>query len=138
MSKEPQKKARGLNKNKRLKGEQGFTLLEIMVAVSIIAIAFTTIFRMHSQTLKMVQTAKFYAVAPHLAQAKLSEIESDPGSFRDLSGNFEDSYSDYSWKSNVEEVVLNVLDEGANVVKKIDLSVNFGNEEYSLRLYVGD
>ena len=54
----------------------GFTLLEIMVAISIIAIVLVTVFRMHAQTLSMNYSARFYATSPLLAQKKMVEIES--------------------------------------------------------------
>jgi len=42
----------------------GFTLLETMVAVSIIAIVLVSIYKLHIQTISMNITAKFYATAP--------------------------------------------------------------------------
>jgi len=56
----------------------GFTLLETMVAVSIIAIVLVSIYKLHIQTISMNITAKFYATAPFLAQEKISELELSP------------------------------------------------------------
>jgi len=53
----------------------GFTLLEIMVAIAIIAIAFTAILKLHSRTVAMNMASNFYAKAPLLAQKIISEWE---------------------------------------------------------------
>ena len=55
----------------------GFTLLEIMVCLSIISIVLIAIYRMHSQTLLMNQSTQFYTTAPLLAQRRLTEVELD-------------------------------------------------------------
>ncbi len=56
-------------------GPHGFTLLEVMVAVAIIAIAFTSVLKLHTQTISMNMAANFYAKAPLLAQKLISEWE---------------------------------------------------------------
>ncbi|WP_041279349.1 type IV pilus modification PilV family protein [Desulfobacula toluolica] len=55
--------------------QKGFTLLEIMVAVSIIAIAFTSVIKLHTQTVAMNIGSNFYAKAPLLAQRIIAEWE---------------------------------------------------------------
>lgn len=55
--------------------QKGFTLLEIMVAVAIIAIAFTSVLKLHTQTLAMNIASNFYVKAPLLAQKIISEWE---------------------------------------------------------------
>ncbi|MCU0593194.1 MAG: prepilin-type N-terminal cleavage/methylation domain-containing protein, partial [Desulfobacterales bacterium] len=46
---------------------QGFTLLEVMVALGIMAIVLVSVYRLHSQTLAMSVESRFYTQAPLLA-----------------------------------------------------------------------
>jgi general secretion pathway protein I len=54
---------------------KGFTLLEILVAVAIIAIAFTGILKLYSQSVAMAIRSNFYAKAPLLAEKIIAEWE---------------------------------------------------------------
>ena len=53
----------------------GFTLLEVMVALAVMAIVLVSVYRMHSQSLTMNTAARFYTLAPMLAQGKMAEQE---------------------------------------------------------------
>jgi general secretion pathway protein I len=78
--------------------EGGFTLLEVMLAMSILAIALVAVFQSQSQSISMMARSRFDTAAPLLAQAKMAEIEAV--SSTDLtsdSGNFGDDYPGYSW-----------------------------------------
>lgn len=55
--------------------DKGFTLLEILVAVAIIAIAFTGILKLYSQSVAMAIRSNFYAKAPLLAEKIIAEWE---------------------------------------------------------------
>jgi general secretion pathway protein I len=118
---------------------RGFTLLEVMVAVSIIAIVLVSIVRLQGQTISMNETIRFYAVAPLLAQAKLSEITLKPEDFEgSQSGDFGDDYPGYAWKSEIEKLSIEVLESATIEVKKIDIMIdlNQGQMKFSLRRYL--
>jgi len=55
--------------------DKGFTLIEVLVAVAIIAIAFTGILTLYSQSVGMAIRSNFYAKAPLLAEKIISEWE---------------------------------------------------------------
>jgi prepilin-type N-terminal cleavage/methylation domain-containing protein len=65
--------------------ENGFTLMEVMVALSVVAIALMAIYRMHTQTLFMDARGRFDTVAAMLARQKLADI--DTTDLTDLSGD---------------------------------------------------
>ena len=118
--------------------QRGFTLLEIMVALSIIAIVLVSVYRMHAQTVSMNNEVRFYATAPMLAQIKMAEIESE--SMEDMgedSGDFGDKFPDYRWNIVIDDVESTALENMAKDLKKIDLLISSNNDEfvYNLRAY---
>jgi general secretion pathway protein I len=118
--------------------QRGFTLLEIMVALSIIAIVLVSVYKMHAQTVSMNNEVRFYATAPMLAQIKMAEIESE--SLEDLgddSGDFGDEFPDYRWNIVIDDVESTALENIAKDLKKIDLLISSNNDAfiYNLRAY---
>ena len=118
--------------------KKGFTLLEVMVALSIIAIVLVSVYRMHAQTLSMNNEVRFYVTAPMLAQIKMAEIESE--SLEDIgddSGDYGDEFPDYRWNIVIDDVESTALGNIAKDLKKIDLIISFNNDEftYNLRAY---
>ena len=125
-------------RTRNLQSDFGFTLLEIMVSVSIIAIVLVSIYKMQAQTISMNYEARFYATAPLLAQFKMTEQETK--SLEDLtsdSGNFDDDFPGYSWSMAVDDVESEALGNTAKDLKKIDVTIFLNNDEftYSLRTY---
>ncbi len=125
-------------RTRNLQSDFGFTLLEIMVAVSIIAIVLVSIYKMQAQTISMNYEARFYTTAQLLAQLKMAELETK--SLEDLtgdSGNFGDDFPGYGWKVGIDDVESEALGDTAKDLKKIDVTVFLNNDEftYSLRTY---
>jgi general secretion pathway protein I len=115
---------------------RGFTLLEVMIAVSIIAIALTTLLGSQSQSVSFANSAKFETMAALLAQSKMSEITIQAAdSISSDSGDFGDDYPGYGWESTVSNVSIEGLDAIADYLKQIDLTVTRGAFSYNIRLY---
>jgi len=118
--------------------QRGFTLLEIMVALSIIAIVLVSVYRLHAQTVSMNNEVRFYVTAPMLAQIKMAEIESKSlEDIEDDSGDFGDEFPDYRWNIVIDDVESTALGNMAKGLKKIDLLISSNNDEftYDLRAY---
>jgi general secretion pathway protein I len=118
--------------------KKGFTLLEVMVALSIIAIVLVSVYRMHAQTVSMNNEVRFYVTAPMLAQIKMAEIKSE--SLEDIgddSGDYGDEFPDYRWNIVIDDVESTALGNIAKDLKKIDLIISLNNDEftYNLRAY---
>lgn len=109
----------------------GFTLLEVMVAMAIMAIVLVSVYRMQSQTLTMNAAARFYTQAPMLAQSKLAQMEiASSGSISGDSGDFGDKFPGYIWSISTDEVTSEVLGEIAADLRRIDMKVSFNDDEY--------
>ena len=91
----------------------GFTLLEVMIAVALIAIALVTLIGAQARSVAISTGSRFDAVASMLAQWKLTELSLQD--FRQLtggSGDFGEAFPHFSWKAEVEAV-----DESASGIK---------------------
>jgi general secretion pathway protein I len=116
----------------------GFTLLEVMIAVTIIAIVLVAIFGSQSQSLSLANDAKFKTTAALLAQRKMAEVET--GNSLDVSatsGDFGEDFPEYRWELNISEVPL-IGAEGLEYIKQVDVIVHWGDHDqlrYALRLY---
>ena len=116
----------------------GFTLLEVMVALSVMAIVLVSVYRMHSQSLTMNTAARFYTQAPILAQGKMAELEAlSSGAFPENSGDFGEQFPGYSWKTSVADITSEILGEVAEDLKRVDITVSLNENQfvYSLRTY---
>jgi len=129
------------SKNKKNPGgvhDSGFTLLEVMVALSIIAIVLVAVYRMQSQTMMMTAAEKFYTSAPFMAQGKLSQIIS---AGRENTGNdtgdFGNDFPGYTWEISMENIESEELEAESDNLNKIDVIIlfNSGEFKYSLRSY---
>jgi general secretion pathway protein I len=116
----------------------GFTLLEVMIAMAIMAIVLISVYRLHSQTLTMATANRFYTQAPLLAQSKMAQLEAISSDVvSGDSGDFGDKFPGYAWSVSTEEVSSEALGETAGDLNRIDVTVtlNQNEYEYTIRLY---
>jgi general secretion pathway protein I len=120
----------------------GFTLLEMMVAVSIIAIALTSIYKLHAQTIRLNSIARFNALAPLLAQERMALIDAQPiEDISDDSGEFEDGFEHYAFDIVVEETPSEFLETSGDlgkdsglILKKITVEITESKSEQTYRV----
>jgi len=120
----------------------GFTLLEVMVAVAVIAIAFVTLIGAQSQSVAIATSSKFDAMASLLAQGKVAELNlQNYNELTSNTGNFGDDFPNFSWKMDVTE--LSDGDTGikgsGDMLKAVELTVRLeqdANLAYTLRTIV--
>jgi len=121
------------------KKDSGFTLLEVMIAIAIIAITLVAVFGSQSQSLSLATEAKFSTTAALLAQSKMAEIEAvNPEDLASDSGDFGENFPNYHWNLTVSDVSFIGTDEILDYLKRIDLSLFYGEHsqyQYRLRLY---
>lgn len=117
----------------------GFTLLEVMVALAVLAIALTSIYKLQGQTILMSAKSRFLVIAPQLAQAKLAEVERQR--FKDIgdgSGDFGQDHPDYQWALSIEEIPMELFAEPEKDYHMVAININVTrNDEdiYQLRTY---
>ncbi|MBW2644846.1 MAG: type II secretion system minor pseudopilin GspI [Deltaproteobacteria bacterium] len=85
----------------------GFTLLEVMVAMAILAIALVAVFRSQAQSISIANEARLATTASFLAQSKMAEIESMGVEGTD--GDFGEDFSNYRWEVSTSDTELKDL-----------------------------
>jgi len=112
---------------------QGFTLLEVMVALGIMAIVLVSVYRLQSQTISMSMESRFYTQAPLLARSALVRLEeSKEREMASGQGDFGREFPGYQWKITVEEAPSQALGvELSRDMKRIDVQVTLNNGEYA-------
>lgn len=116
----------------------GFTLIEVMVAMAIIAIAVTAVFKMEAQTTVLVNGTRFYTLAPLLAQQKLAEIQAGmTGDVTEGSGNFDEPHTDFKWQYTTETSESETLGKAAEDLRRIDITITSEADDstFALRQY---
>jgi serine O-acetyltransferase len=84
--------------------DRGFTLLEVMAAVVILAIALLALLHANNQSLLLKARAQNLTTATLLAQEKLSEISLDTASLEDSEeGDFGENFPNWHWTLENEE-----------------------------------
>ena len=78
---------------------RGFTLLEVMVAVAILAIALVAILKANVQSLDALVETRARTTVSLLAASKMAEIESvGAAEWSEFQGDFGDDYPSFTWQ----------------------------------------
>ncbi len=89
-----------LNKfNFDLSDVRGFTLLEVMVAVAILAIALVAILKANVQSLDTLIETRERTTVSMLAASKMAEVEAvGAANWSEFQGDFGEDYPDFTWR----------------------------------------
>jgi len=93
---------------------RGFTLLEVMVAVAIMAMVLVTLLGLKNSSMEDVLLMQHMTTATMLAKRAMVETttESKPGQTFELEGVFpEAEYKDYTWKKTIEPTSIATIIE---------------------------
>lgn len=111
---------------------RGFTLLEVLVALTIVALSLTAVAASMSQMIDAATTMRDRTYASWIAQNKITEIRlantiPDVGS---STGEVEFGNADWEWRVVISE-------SGIEDFMRIDVSVSLVGEEYVIRTVTG-
>lgn len=95
----------------------GFTLVEVLIAMAILAMALIAVLQMQTQSISMSGEARFMTTASLLAQSKMADLEAEASPVnRDQKGDFAPDHPEYAWSIQVTDTPLARL-------KKIEVTV---------------
>lgn len=123
-----------------LRDQSAFTLLDVLIAVSIIGIALTTLFSSQSQSLSLAIESKFNTTASMLANLKLAELESMEELFDD-DGDFGEEFPGLKYKVEIKDIDAGeseLLSKLQEILQRIDITVSQGDSDvylYQIRFY---
>ncbi len=116
-----------LMQKKFLKNSEGFTLLEVVIAMAIMVIAFSAILAVEGGSINATTRAKQMNIVAMLAKNKMVETEFnfEGKTFEEIkkeeAGTFENPYEDYQWKSVIKELTFpNLASLGKNSSQNSD------------------
>ena len=92
--------------------DTGFTLLEVMVALAIIAIAFVALLGLRNRDIALHEYSRSLITATALAQQRIADTAM--GGFPDLGqseGAFEDEYARFRWRQDVNTTPFDAVRE---------------------------
>jgi prepilin-type N-terminal cleavage/methylation domain-containing protein len=85
--------------------EHGFTLLEIIICLGLIALVLVAVFHLQAQNLDLQSEAQFMTTATCLLQERLSQIQAlEKIEEGQNTGDFGKDYPDYTYTQEVSEV----------------------------------
>ena len=112
----------------KINNKKGILLLEVIVAVAVLAVGLTTISRSFTNCIRVIETAKDYNMALLLAEQALWELENEKPDEWSSKGDFE-GYPSFSWEQKNEET------EDLNL-RKLDLDIHWERRNRDYRLSV--
>jgi general secretion pathway protein I len=123
-----------VNRRRIVVRSRGFTLLEVMIAMAILAITLVALYQSQSQSISMASDSRFLTTASLLAQSRMAEFDAvDPRGVVSANGDFGDDYPGYTWRLEVGSV------EELPLLKRFTLTVTQGRmatrNAYRLILY---
>ena len=87
----------------RKNSQRGFTLLEIMVSLAVMAIVLLSVFRLHSGSLKLADAVQTRSLMPFIARQQLAKVLSQPSFEGTISGEMKEQGTVYDWSCTSEQ-----------------------------------
>ena len=114
------------------RSSRGFTLLEVMIALIIVALSLTAVAASMSQMIFQAQLMRDRTYASWIAQNRIAEIRLAPATPDVGASNGEVQYAnvDWSWRAVISET-------GVDDLYRIDVSVAFAGNDDNIRTVTG-
>lgn len=107
-----------INMSRYPKGNSGgFTLLEVMISVGILAIVLVALLGLRNRAINLNGYARNLTIATLLAKEKVERFELEgPLQLGEISGDFEGEYSLFHWSQRVSSTPYNAVKEATIAV----------------------
>ena len=114
-----------------LKNEQGFSLLEVVVALMIMAGGFLAVLNLFSGSVRSVDFSGQYLKAVTLANSKMNELEIQNFTVDDSSGNFKNE-ENYRWEVDISPYDSDLNNEESGIqLQKILLKILWDDDGHT-------
>ena len=110
---------------------RGFTLIEVMIAVAVIAFAFVGLVGLHGRNIQLIDRANHYSRATLLARELLTQLQFEGGATLSSGSGVFESYPEYHWQTDVADTTF-------DTVKRVTVHITW-DQSYQVELvyYVG-
>jgi general secretion pathway protein I len=115
-----------------MRSERGFTLIEVMVALTIVALSLTAVAASMNQMIDAANTMRDRTYASWIAQNKITEMRLS-GTIPEVSttsGELEYGRTDWEWRAVVAET-------GIENFMRVDIYISHAGSEYVVRTVTG-
>lgn len=113
--------------------EAGFTFMEVMVALAIVAALMVTLVYTTSYNLDVAGRHEALTVATMLARDKMTAVRRDPrDELKEKKGRFPEPFEEYSFEVDVKDRIVPIFSAPVNVTE-INVTVTGRGETVSLR-----
>ena len=105
--------------------DNGFTLLEVMIALAIVGIALVTLIGLETRTIQLAERQQRVTQATLLAQEKMTEIETGGQTIAgagEREGSFDSPFELYRWTIDLEPTPL-------PAIEMVTVTVAWGDEK---------
>lgn len=111
---------------------RGFTLIEVMVALTIVALSLTAVTAAMSQMIDAGNTMRDRTYASWIAQNRIAELRLSAATpdVGNSNGEVEYANAEWAWRAVVSET-------GVDDLYRIDVEVSFAGSEYVIRSVTG-
>jgi len=90
---------------RRKRKDEGFTLIEIVISLGLIAVALLVVFHLQAQNLDLQSEAQFMTIAKGLLQGRMSQIASRETLSESAStGEIGEDFPDFTYREEISEV----------------------------------
>ncbi|HDI60911.1 MAG TPA: prepilin-type N-terminal cleavage/methylation domain-containing protein [Desulfobacteraceae bacterium] len=108
----------------------GFTLMEVVVALAVLAVVLVSVFRMQTGNLGVVERLNFNTRAAMLAQAKMAELDATGiDDNLETQGDFGDEAPGYHWQVTVNPRDDELLGQAAQRLYRIEIRIDLNQDE---------
>ena len=119
-----------------LKNEQGFSLLEVVVALMIMAGGFLAVLNLFSGSVRSVDFSGQYLKAVTLANSKMNELEIQNFTVEDSSGNFKNE-ENYRWEVDISPYDSDLNNQESGIqLQKILLKVLWNDDGHTRNIEI--